>query len=97
MSAPVLNHRLQLLLDDERFERLRAQSEETGQSMGAIVRAAIDYAWVNPEDVADARRRAAARQILEMTKDRGKGPEKEPEWEEILAGIEEEKLRGFPE
>jgi len=38
----VLNRRLQVLLDDERMERLERRSAETGASAGEVVRRAID-------------------------------------------------------
>lgn len=40
MSA--LERRLQVLLDEDRYARLEAESRATGRSMGAIVRGAID-------------------------------------------------------
>lgn len=48
---PTLGHRLQVLLDDERYERLRRRADETGVSVGALVRDAIDRAVprVDPE------------------------------------------------
>lgn len=55
-----LNRRLQVLLDDERHERLLRASRERRQSVGAIVRAAIDQAVPDDAD----RRREAGRAIL---------------------------------
>ncbi len=43
----LLTRRLQVLIDDERYERLRRASERTGAPIGAIVRDAID-SWVLP-------------------------------------------------
>jgi hypothetical protein len=40
----MLTRRLQVLIDDERYERLKAQSERTGVPIGEIVRRAIDRA-----------------------------------------------------
>jgi Ribbon-helix-helix domain len=40
----MLNHRLQVLVDDERYERLKRASEATGVPVGEIVRRAIDRA-----------------------------------------------------
>lgn len=42
-----LTRRLQVLIDDERYERLRRESKRTGAPIGAIVREAID-SWVSP-------------------------------------------------
>lgn len=55
-----LTHRLQLLLDEEQYQRLLSRSEAEGRSMGAIVREAIDLVWVD----ADTRKRSAAEAIL---------------------------------
>lgn len=40
----MLNRRLQVLIDDERWERLERRSAETGASVGEVVRRAIDEA-----------------------------------------------------
>jgi hypothetical protein len=37
-----LNRRTQLLLDEDRYERLREQAHRRGISMGALIREAID-------------------------------------------------------
>jgi len=56
----MLSRRLQLLLDEARYRRLRAEARTRGASIGALVREAIDRAYpVSPE-----RRRAAAKAIL---------------------------------
>ena len=55
-----LTRRLQVLLDEERHERLLRASRERRQSVGAVVRAAIDQAL--PDDI--DRRRRAGRAIL---------------------------------
>lgn len=54
MSLP-LQHRLRILLDDERHRRISAIAQERGVSMATVVREAIDRALTNP----DAQRRAA--------------------------------------
>ncbi|MHB1242142.1 MAG: antitoxin [Gaiellaceae bacterium] len=56
-----LTRRLQILLDDERHERLLRASRERRQSVGALVREAIDRAL----PPGDEERRRAARAILE--------------------------------
>lgn len=38
-----LNRRMHVLLDDDRLERLRERAAETGSSVGAVVRDAIDH------------------------------------------------------
>lgn len=56
----MLSRRLQVLLDDERYERLARRAAERGTSIGMLVRDAIDatYPTVDPE------KRAAADAIL---------------------------------
>lgn len=55
-----MTRRLQILLDEERHERLLRASRERRQSVGAVVRDAIDRALPGDED----RRRRAGRAIL---------------------------------
>lgn len=47
----MLNRRLQILLDDQRYDRLARRAAETGTSIGTLVRDAIDaeYPAVDPE------------------------------------------------
>ncbi len=54
-------HRLQILLDDERHERIAAAARERGVSVATVVREAIDRGLPRP----DRRRRSAARHILD--------------------------------
>ncbi len=56
-----LQHRLQILLDDERHERISAIARERGVSVATVAREAIDRGLVGPE----ARRRAAARRLMD--------------------------------
>jgi Ribbon-helix-helix domain len=56
----MLRRRLQVLIDDERYERLRRESEATGVPVGEIVRRAIDRAV----PVAADERSAAIRRLL---------------------------------
>ena len=53
---PVLDRRLHVLLDDERFDRLARLASDRGVSVGALVRRAIDVAYP-----AGGERRSAAR------------------------------------
>jgi hypothetical protein len=57
----MLEHRLQILLDDERHSRITAVARERGVSVATVVREAIDRGVVNPED----RRGAAGRRLLQ--------------------------------
>jgi hypothetical protein len=76
MCIAHLTRRLQVLIDDERYERLRRESERTGAPIGAIVRAAIDERV--GADLDRAARRAAARRLL----DAPPPPGPEPDWED---------------
>jgi predicted DNA-binding protein len=58
MSYP---HRLQILLDDQRHERLAAAARERGVSVATVVREAIDRGLPG----AESRRQAATRALLE--------------------------------
>src|ERR1700730_11897252 len=60
MSMP-LEHRLQILLDDERHQRITAAAHERGVSVAAVVREAIDRGLSGPE----SRRRGAAPRLLD--------------------------------
>jgi hypothetical protein len=55
------DHRLQILLDDERHDRITAAAQERGVSVATIVREAIDRGLPS----ADHRRRGAARRLLD--------------------------------
>jgi hypothetical protein len=56
----MLEHRLQILLDDERHARIKAVARERGVSVATVVREAIDRGVADPSD----RRRAAGRRLL---------------------------------
>ena len=49
-------HRTQILLEDEQYERLRAESARTGKSIGELVRTAVDKQYGTERDE-DYRRR----------------------------------------
>lgn len=78
-----LERRLQLLLDQERYDRLAAEAERSGRSVNAVIREAID---VHYPPGAEARS-AALLEFLELTATPEPG---EPEtWEDIKAGLDE--------
>lgn len=56
-----LDHRLQILIDDERHRRISAAAAERGVSVATIVREAIDRGLTSP----DAQRLAAGRRLLD--------------------------------
>ena len=58
MHMRTLTRRTQLLLDEDRYERLVRRAEATGSSVGALIREAIDLAY---PDQRLARRLAADR------------------------------------
>lgn len=56
-----LEHRLQILLDEERHRRISSVARERGVSVAAVVREAIDRGVVD----AAGRRQAAGRRVLD--------------------------------
>lgn len=56
-----LEHRLQILLDDERHRRITALARERGVSVATVVREAIDRGLSSP----DNRRKSAGRRLLD--------------------------------
>jgi hypothetical protein len=69
MRMSVLERRLQVLLDERRYALLAQESRNSGRSVGAIVRDAIDARYAD-DDLA-ARRRAAAARLLAWRGDDG--------------------------
>jgi predicted DNA-binding protein len=86
----MLNRRLQVLVDDERYERLAQESERTGAPVGELVRRAIDHEF--SADASD--RAAAARALLAMPPPSGEGPE--PDWEEQKREMLDAPMRKWP-
>jgi len=74
----MLTRRTQILLDEDRYERLRRQAEASGSSVAALIRAAIDRTY----PVVDAERRRAARELLGAIES-DQRPEPQPEWGEL--------------
>ena len=56
-----MDHRLQILIDDQRYQRISAVAKERGVSVATVGREAIDRGVVD----LTGRRRAAARLILD--------------------------------
>jgi hypothetical protein len=78
----MLDRRFQILLDEERFQRLSAAAESRGVSVAALIREAIDRAF----PASSPRKTAAAQRILSA-------PDMAvPEPEDLLAELGE--LRG---
>jgi hypothetical protein len=57
----MLEHRLQILLDEKRHSRITAVARERGVSVATVVREAIDRGVADPGN----RRQAAGRRLLE--------------------------------
>jgi hypothetical protein len=77
-----LEHRLQVLIDDDRHRRLADLAAARGVSVATIVREAIDRGLTSPDD----QRRAAGERILAA------GAMPAPDPDDLLAELEE--LRG---
>jgi hypothetical protein len=56
----MLTHRLQILIDEERYERVRALARQRGTSVATVIREALDRGLPATQQ----RRAAAARRIL---------------------------------
>ncbi len=56
----MLTHRLQLLLDDERYQRVQTLARQRGTSVASVIREALDRGLPTTK----RRRSAAARRIL---------------------------------
>lgn len=85
----MLNRRLQILVDDERFERLAEASKRTGAPVGELVRRAIDREFP-PHDTA---REEAGRWLLAMAPPPG---DFEPDWEEQKQEMLDAPMRKWP-
>jgi Ribbon-helix-helix protein, copG family len=70
-----LTRRTQLLLDEARYERLRAEAEQSGRSVGSIIREAIDERLARD----DERRREAGRRLLSAPRP----TDPEPDWDDV--------------
>lgn len=87
-----MEKRLQLLLDQERYDRVAGEAARSGRSVAAVIREAIDMRFADAE--ADARRAAAGASFLAMTAE----PDlEEPamSWPEIKAEMEQEMIDKF--
>ena len=78
----VMERRLQLLLDLERYARVEDEARRSGRSVSAVIRTAIDIAYPGEVEV----RVEALRSLLEL----GVGTQEAPEaaWEIIKESLE---------
>ena len=86
----MLKRRLQILVDDDRFERLAQESERTGAPVGELVRRAIDHEF--PQANRRAGRERAGRELLAMPPPSGP----EPDWEEQKREMLDSPMRKWP-
>lgn len=82
MCVPALTRRTQLLLDEDRHARLERRASETGQSVAAVIRDAIDEKLAHDERA--ARRGAAAADLLAAA---APGYSREPEWRDVKGDL----------
>lgn len=64
---PLLERRLQLLLDHERYDRVRREADRSGRSVNAVIREAIDVRFAD----ASSRRSVAAGAFLDLAEASG--------------------------
>lgn len=83
MSMSKLNRRLQVLLDEERYERLEREAERRGAPVASVVREAVDRLLAEETD-----RRAAGDRLLAAA------PMPVGEWAEMKKEIVEAAGRG---
>jgi hypothetical protein len=88
----MLNRRLQVLVDDERFELLTRESERIGAPVGELVRRAIDHEF--PRAGREAEREKAGEELLAMPPPPGDGSE--PDWEEQKQEMLDAPMRNWP-
>lgn len=88
----MLDRRLQVLVDEERYERLTRESERIGAPVGELVRRAIDHEF--PRAGQQAERERAAEELLAMPPPPGEGPE--PDWEEQKREMLDAPMRRWP-
>lgn len=81
-----MERRLQLLLDQDRYDRVAHEADRSGRSVAAVIREAIDMRFPRA-DLDD--RAGAARELLALaTKDAGEGPS------ELKRAYEDDLLQG---
>jgi hypothetical protein len=78
MHMSTLTRRTQLLLDEDRYTRLEQRAAESGRSVAAIIREAIDEKLA--DSAGSARRREAAQTLLRARAPEG---EREPDWADV--------------
>jgi predicted DNA-binding protein len=75
MCMSVMERRLQLLLDQERYDRVEQEARRSGRSVAAVIREAIDVRFESDFSI----RAEAIRSLLEETRE---PVGVEPDWSE---------------
>jgi predicted DNA-binding protein len=73
-----LSRRTQILLDDDRYAQLERRANQTGRSVAAVIREAIDEKLSHDEE--GARRRDAVADLLAAP---APAYAREPDWEDV--------------
>lgn len=84
----VMERRLQLLLDQERYDRVAREAESSNRSVAAVIREAIDTRFPSEAE----RRSEALRRFLSYPPDEGPAED----WADIKAAIEADIERRYP-
>lgn len=84
----VMERRLQLLLDQERYDRVAAEAASRGASVASVIREAIDVAF----PAADAERWRVLGELLDETAVAGA---EEPTWDSTRALMEADLAERF--
>jgi len=84
-----MERRLQLLLDEQRYDRVQREAARSGRSVAAVIREAIDVRFADDADV----RRDALGSLLERVESR---PDDSPgeDWADIKDALEADLDRG---
>jgi len=88
----MLNRRLQVLVDDERYELLTRESKRIGAPVGELVRRAIDHEF--PRLAGRTERERAGRDLLAMSPPPGSG--EELDWEQQKREIRDAPMEKWP-
>lgn len=85
----MLKRRLQVLVDDERYERLAQESTRSGAPVGELVRRAIDHEYPPSKH---AERERAGQELLAMAPP----PGPEPDWEQQKGAMLDSRAQKWP-
>ena len=77
-----MERRLQILLDQERYDRVAHEADVSGRSVAAVIREAIDLRFPSDQE----RRNAALGRFLAIVPDEGPGES----WEDMKKAMDDE-------